>query len=381
MLTEKIEALEKVVAGGKRELSIELESLKQIASGMAQGRIDVQLLEALSMENFAAVVSELAAVKNAGLLSEILAASLAKPCQKFLKKTIHRLKSEGVAFPEKVENKTATVSAQVISEWAVVTPAMLMNGQQLAYYFITGSMGSSFLIIHLDPELGILDFKELQISESRARRVASHSAISKEISMPVITVPKEHWAWLVGTARNLTKAGPFLPEADKVLRKLSIPLEEAKLPHPALKGFALSPDQVAAGVRASDRLFDHPWFKNWMFDEETVRICGEELDQVSHSPLQLSEGQLVERLENIFTKHTKSGMIKNRVRILQGLFENSWLLKLGGEPELAEIAFALGQIASREDAPPEFFRKVLIRTFPEAWKKLEAKPSSLIISS
>ena len=154
MLIEKIGALEKAVAEGKQELSGELETLKQIASELAQGRIDLHLIEGISAENFEAVISELAASKNSGLLSTILGATLDKPRQKFLKKTIHRLKSEGVVFPEKIESKTATVSAQVMSEWAVVTPAMLMNGQQLAYYFITGSMGSSFLILHLQPGAG-----------------------------------------------------------------------------------------------------------------------------------------------------------------------------------------------------------------------------------
>ena len=175
--------------------------------------------------------------------------------------------------------------------------------------------------------------------------------------MPVITVPKEHWAWLVGTARNQTKAGPFRAGVDKGLRKLSIPFEQARSVHPALKDFPLSADQVAAKVRSSDRLLDHPYFKNWMFDEETIKICGEELDQVSHSPLQLSESQLGERLETIFTKHAKSGLIKNQVRILLALHENAWLLKLSGEEELGEIAFAVGQVASGKTRPRSFFGK------------------------
>jgi hypothetical protein len=258
-----------------------------------------------------------------------------------------------------------------------------MDGRQLIYYFLSGAKGTNFWIIQTDPELGIMDFRDLKARESQARRIAERSAISKEIPVPVVSVSKEHFGWLIHSARRKTQNSRLKIELDAAVSKIKPVAQGADQPdHPAFKLFDAEKIRADQGlVYQSDKLLEHPFFKNWAVGDESVKACGAELDQASHSPLQLSESQLLERMESVFEKHAAAGLDKNRSRIKFGLLENAYLMGLGKETGLAEIAMGLALELGKKDQLPDFFKKVMVRSFPEAWEKIGARPGSIIISS
>jgi len=384
MLSERIAGLSKELEAGASELKSELEALKTVAAEMENKNVSAENIAKLGGRSFEALVKELGDKKEIELLSQIAGLDLGKDHRKLLKKNLHRLKSQGIHIPEKTESVKVTFPSKMVSEWAMATPAILMNGQQLVYYFfMSGTLGSNFLISHTDPEVGMLDFKNLRLGESPARRIAERSALSKGIPVPVVAIGKQHFFWLLDSAKNKTSNSKLKLEMDAALSKIKLSGQEPQSPeHPVFK--PLDPEKIRSNPGLgyqSGRLLEHAFFKHWDFDDETVKACSEELDQASHSPLQLSEPQLLERMESVFEKHARSGLEKNRSRIRSGLLENGYLLELGKESELAEIAVRVALDLEQKDCLPDLFKKIMIRSFPEAWKKMGAPSGPLIISA
>jgi len=381
MLEQEFGRLEKA-AGISPELMPELDALRQIAQELEAGKLDSALIAKLGPDSFQAVLAELVAKKEIALLLQISGSSLGHGQLRLAKKALHRLKSAGVSIPEKVETRKNTLPAPALKEWARITPAVLMNGQQLIHYFVSGVAGSSFLAGHIDPEEGLLQFSGLRIGESRAKTIAEKASLSGKESVPLIQVPKEHFLWLLSHARSKSQNAEAENEMVKSLSKLKLKLAPDPGPHPALAALDLEKIRSRPGLAfQSDRLLDHPFFKNWQFDEATAKTCSLELEQAANSPLALSEDQLQERMENIFAKHAGAGLDKNRERIKFSLLENALLLKIQGGQELAEIAVSLALALEQKELMPDFFKKIMARDFPEAWKKIQPKPSSLIISA
>jgi len=384
MLSERIDRLSKELEAGASELKPELEALKAVAAEMENKKVSAENIAKLGSLSFEALVRELGEKKEIELLSQIAGLDLGKDHRKLLKKNLHRFKSRGIHIPEKTESVIVTFPSKMVSEWAMATPAVLMNGQQLVYYFfMSPTLGSNFLISHMDPEVGLLDFKNLRLGESQSRRIAEKSKLSDGIPVPAVSIGQEHFFWLLGSAKNKTSNSKLKLEMDAALSKLRPSGQEPQSQeHPVLKLLDSERIRSSPGLGyQSDRLLDHAFFKHWSFDDETVKACGTELDQASHSPLQLSEPQLLQRMESVFEKHAVAGLEKSRLRIRSGLLENGYLLELSKESGLAEISVRAALDLEQKDRLPDFFKKIMIRSFPEAWKKMGAPSGPLIIST
>jgi len=380
MLSERIQSLENALKQGDKA---ELEALKAIAKSIEGDEARASELALLSPESFEDVLKELAGRKNIAQLVQISGLTLDKEKRKILKSFLHRLRSAGVEIPEKVEAKKVVAGQKMLSEWAMATPAMLLSGQQVGYYFLGGRTANVFLVSHFDLEQGIVNFRNFHGSEKRARRVAQQTVVTDDFTVPVISIPGEHFFRLLAAGLSKTRNNEIKSELRSGLSRLKIELSvPGEKSHP---GFEPQELEKLRGDRSrlyqSDRLLEHPYFKHWEFDPETIDACSKELEDASHSPLQLSESQFLERMERIFLKFCLSGLDKNRQRIRSGLLENAYLMRLGQDADLAQTAIALALSLEEKTEPADFFRKILIRSFPEAWKKLGQKSSSLIISA
>jgi hypothetical protein len=380
MLAQALERLAKA-ADANPEMQPELEALRRLAREIDKGELDIALIVRLGPESFQALLAELVQQKKVQLLLQISGAGLESRQKRLAKKALHRLRSQGVKIPEKASTQKSFVPPATITEWAKITPAILMNGQQLVYYFVSGALGSSLLFGHLDPEQGLLQCSSLRMGESRARTIAEKSSLAGKERVPLVQVPREHMLWLLSLARSKSENAAAINELDKSLTRLKLKLAPDPGAHPLLAALDLENIRSRPGLGfQSDRLLDHPFFKHWQFDEATIKACAADLEQAAHSPLALSEDQLKKRMEDILNKHAGAGLEKNRKRVGFGLFENALLLKIQGEQELAEIAASLALVLEQKEAPPDFFSKILLRDFPEVCKKIQPAPSSLIIS-
>jgi hypothetical protein len=384
MITKWVDLFSKSLAGANISAQTELDALNKIAAELEQKKISADHVAALSGPGLEAVLFELGARKEIELLLRIEEMDLGKERHKLVKKTIHRLRSGGLVIPEKAGAVKVSFATPVVSEWARITPVYMMDGQQVIYYFLmSAAMGGKLLLCQTDPEIGIVTFRSLRVGESQARRAAESSALSDGKAVAVVSASPEHFFWLLGSAQERTSDLKLRQEVDSALNKLKAARPSQKPgDHPVFGLLDREEVRGRAGLGyESDRLLEHPYFAHWAFDQDTVNACSAELDQAGHSPLQLSEPQLLERMEGIFEKYARNGLDKNRVRIRSALIENAYLMALAKEIGLAEIALRVALDIEQKDHLPPFFKKVMVRSFPEAWKKLGAKKEPLIISA
>jgi len=381
ILAQRIESLEKKAEQGAPELKAELESLRAIAQGISNKNIPVEDLNRISAPSFEAVLEELLDRKEVELVLELTRLKLDKEKRKLLNKARHRLKSRGVEIPEEVAGQKVTFPSRILKEWAMASPVMLLTGEQLLYYFASGTMGTNFLISHLHPEQGIVEAKIFHLNESQARKIVSNFKVGKEIKISAVEIPREHFLQRVEGAKG--KSGNSQPrtEVASFLEKFQIRGSEAKDSEPPV--FKLvdreKVESNPALIHKTDLLLEHLFFSTWAFDPETLTDCRRELDQARHSPIQLSEGQIRGRMQAIFEKHTEIGLSKNQERIKSSLLENAYLLALTGETELAEAALKLTLSLEDKNLSRDFFKKILLRSFPETEKVLGKKSDGIII--
>ncbi len=362
-----------------RELEPELEALKALERGLESKSLPEAELGRISAESFEAVLLELAARNELELLAGVGGLRLDRARQKLWKKTLHRLKSRGLQIPEKAAGAKVTFPARIIREWARATPVISITGEQLLYYFASGTMGTNLLISQLSPVEGIQDLRVFAVAESQAQKIVANLSIGKELKLPVLEIGKDHFLRAMVAAREKTSERKFKMELDSFLEKFRL-----KLPEPADAAAEPSklfdPEKIPAVVaRPVEALLAHTFFSTWVFDQETVNGCARELDEAQHSPIQLSDAQLADRVQSIFEKYSARGLEKNRERIKYGLLENARLLKLQGETDAAAAAFKLASGREDQSAAAEFSKAILVRSFPEAAKQLGHKPGGLII--
>jgi len=327
------------------------------------------------------VMKELSAGEEFELLARLGELALGKDQRRLWKKTLHRLKSQGRQIPEPAAEpvQTVTFPSRVLHEWARATPVLALSGEQLLYYFASGTMGTNLLISQLNPNDGLQDLRVFQVAEAQALKVVSRIPVAKDLQLAALEIPKSHFLSIMAWAKPRTRESKFKMELEAFLERF-----RSSLPEPAEPGSEalelFDPGKIpAAGRTQIQALLSHIFFATWLLDAETVKGCAREMDEAQHSPIQLSEAQLADRMRGIVEKYSRSDLEKNWARAKYGLLENAWLLKLQGDGELAETAFALASSPEAETAA-DFFQELLLRSFPEAAKRLGKKPGGLLIT-
>jgi len=357
-----------------------LESLKAVAQGLIDKSVSLEQLLKLGDDSFEAVVKELAEKKEIALLMNLSMAELGKVKRKIIKKAIHQLKSNGVSIPELEASQTMIFAPKVFKEWVRITPVILSQSLQIVYYFASGTMGSNLLIVYLTLKDGIRLANIFFCNESKARKMASEVRIDTMMVTP-IEIPKEYFLWLLKRAESITQKHEPKAEARLFLEKFMIKIpEDIESEHPALRG--LDQEKIKSVPLSSyqiEELLNHSFFKKWEFDRRIIDACEEELKEVALSPIQISESLKMERIEKVFEKYAEEGVMKSLEEIRFCLMENAYLLKLRGEDEFAELALKLAISLENKNESLEFFKKILLRSFPDAWKVLGKKGEGLII--
>lgn len=381
ILSRRIAILENAVSNGELELKPELESLKAVAQGLIDKSVSLEQLLKLGDDSFEAVVKELAEKKEIALLMNLSRAELGKVKRKIIKKAIHQLKSNGVQIPEAIVERKITIPSRVVKEWIMASPVMLMSGAQLIYYYASGTMGSNFMIIHLNSREGIKETKIFHLNESYARDMISDARISSEIPVPAIEISKEHFFWRIQRAESVTISQEPKAELHSFLEKFLVKIPEAiEAEHPVFKEIDVEKvKSISVYGFKIDQLLEHSFFRRWEFNKEIIDACEEELKEVALSPIQISESLKMERIEKVFEKYAEEGVMKSLEEIRFCLMENAYLLKLRGEDEFAELALKLAISLENKNESLEFFKKILLRSFPDAWKVLGKKGEGLII--
>ena len=223
-------------------------------------------------------------------LPEALVSSSRRALAKAAKKVLYQLRSLGVSVPEKKPEQNAVVSQSPAPE---VLPALLSpitgSGEQ-ALMIPRPHRGGGFHLVEvlISDERGIWKLGEFEASRSAYRKSVKQfrggSASAIELN------PAEVKDVLsVAAATNLNSKTAYPEGADALLRQFEAPpVEEPPLPAP-------EPEDERLATEAAE-LHKQPELQPWLPPEDEIRALFAKMEEVVHSPLQLTETQRSEQL-------------------------------------------------------------------------------------
>ena len=286
-----------LVSGAPAELPFDAAAVER-ARAFAQDPANAppEEVKALPHELLDAVL-EAAVQKRASKLAEALAAAPEKAVQKAGKKAVYRLRSAG----EKVEVPKPPAAEpprheEAVEELPSVLTGVTGTGERALFVARTGRRGFELTQLILSDEHGVI-----HLSGGRASRSAYRSQL-REIRAghvaPAVGISRDRVREELNEAvgLNLRSRTPFPDGLDELVRVYEvIPLEELPpLPQPEPEDASLAVDAHA--------LHAEPEIQAWLPPEKELRVLGERMEQVIHSPLELSEAQRSSQLTESFHK-------------------------------------------------------------------------------
>jgi hypothetical protein len=260
-----------------------------------------QAAEAAAVEGLpdelALAVLESAVRSRDAQLPQALAESR-KPLAKAAKKALYQLRSLGVAVPERriesaptppvppapqTEELPSLLSAvSGMGEQAVVIPRTVRGG------------GLEILQIVASDEKGVTHLEQGDTSRSAYRRQLRQ--IHEGRAAPAVEINQSQAARILADAAalNLETGTPLPDGADIALRHLGVSPQRAEVVIPAPE-----PEDQRFATEGAE-LHREPEIQAWLPPEEQIRLLAAKMDQIFHSPLQLSEAQRSEQIVNLF---------------------------------------------------------------------------------
>jgi hypothetical protein len=327
---------------------------------------DVSRARKLARSVQTATVSELAQLPEA-LAGAILEASIqardprladelanlgVKTLVKAAKKTLYRLRSLGVQIPERRGEASPPPAAESIEELpCLLSPITGWGEQALVGTLHLRGGGLELTQVILSDERGLIQLGQRQLSRGDYRRqlkeIRSRSGPPvREIELDEARAILSHAA-----ALNLKSKTPYPPGAEEFLRHMGASPREKpmELPQPN------SDDERLA--TEGQRLFEEPEMRSWLPPENELRVLGQKMDEVQHSPLQLTEAQRSEQLLHYFRAAAKTFFTLERRKLYAGrLWHMAKLFEQTQRAQSAQVAAALARqlFHSETETPPRF---------------------------
>ncbi len=230
-------------------------------------------------------------------LADELSSSGRKTIAKAAKKALYQLRSLGVSTPERTETSAAPAPAPVVvgdelpsllssvtgtGEQALVIPRPLRGGGiELLQIIISDEKGITALAAD---ELGRSAYRK-HLREIKAGRAAPAVEIQRDEAKQLLSA---------AAALNLATGTAYPPDAEGALRHLGVapqPADDA-IPSPEADDERLATEGA--------QLHSEPEMKPWLPPEPEIRLLAAKMDQVTHSPLELTEAQRSEQTLSLF---------------------------------------------------------------------------------
>lgn len=243
-------------------------------------------------------------------IPEALSTSPMREMAKAAKKALYRLRSLGVAVPQKMESAPVTPASTGVDDLPSTVSPITSSGER-AVIIPKATRGGSVQLAQLilSDERGIVRLARGATSRSAFRRylkeARSHSGV-RAIDVPLAEA-REIVAEAAG--QNLKAKTPFPEDTDELLRQLEVaPKEELEdLPPPTNEDLPLA--------REAKQLHDEPEIQAWLPPESEIRALVAKMEEVVHSPLQLTETQRSEQLIHALRTASDQFFTRERRRV------------------------------------------------------------------
>ncbi|HYR54744.1 MAG TPA: hypothetical protein VEM39_01420 [Myxococcaceae bacterium] len=228
-------------------------------------------------------------------LAEALSSSARKPLAKAAKKSLYQLRSLGLPIPERSEPPAAPPIAAPVEELPSLLSSVSGEGEQalLIPRTLRGG-GVELLQIIISDEKGITEVIASDVGRSAYRKQLREIRAGR--AAPAVEIPREEAKRILSAAAalNVPSGNPYPAGAEEALRHLSLApqSEEWAIPPPVAEDERLA-------IQGS-QLHTEPEMQPWLPPEPQIRVLAARMDQVTHSPLELSEAQRSQQILNLF---------------------------------------------------------------------------------
>ncbi len=228
-------------------------------------------------------------------LADELSSSGRKAIAKAAKKALYQLRSLGVSTPERTEASATPAPAIAVEELPSLLSSVTGTGEQALV--IPRSLrggGIELLQIFISDEKGITALAADELGRSAYRKHLREIKAGR--AAPAVEIQRDEAKQLLAAAAalNLATGTAYPPDAEGALRHLGVAPQRADdaIPSPE------ADDERLATQGA--QLHSEPEMQPWLPPEPEIRLLAAKMDQVTHSPLELTEAQRSEQTLSLF---------------------------------------------------------------------------------
>ena len=269
-------------------------------------------------------------------LADELSSSARKAVAKAAKKSLYQLRSLGLSLPERAgappapqpvvpaeELPSLLSSVSGAGEQGLVVPRTLRGGGlELLQIIVSDEKGIAQLVAY---EVGRSAYRK-QLREIKAGRAAPAVEIQRDEARQILSG---------AAALNLASGSPYPDGADEALRHLAVTPHAQSVVIPAPEA---EDDRLA---NQSGQLHSEPELQPWLPPEPEIRLLAEKMEQVTHSPLELTEAQRSEQVINLFRSAARDFFTPAMRKLYAGrLWRMASFFEHTGRQRQAEIARA-----------------------------------------
>jgi len=230
-------------------------------------------------------------------LADQLSSSGRKAIAKAAKKSLYQLRSLGVSTPERAESRAAPPApiGGPAEELPSLLSAVTGEGQQaLVIPRALRGGGLELLQIITSDEKGITGFTADDIGRSAYRKHLRENKAGRVA--PAVEISREEAKQILGgaAALNVASGTPYPAGADEALRHLGVVARTSEETIPAPE-----PEDERLATQSA-QLHSEPEMQPWLPPEPEIRLLAAKMDQVTHSPLELTEAQRSEQTLALF---------------------------------------------------------------------------------
>ncbi|WP_243337415.1 hypothetical protein [Anaeromyxobacter soli] len=227
-----------------------------------------------------------------------LAGHSGKEVAKEAKRSLHVLRSRGVAVPE--PPRAPAVAPAAPAEPPLPAYASAIDGQGERAVWLPRNVPGKGIEVAQAVVSDVRGLVELQVGllGRKEWRAFAKGLVERGATMGVGEIDRARARSLVAAARALNDAsGQRVPEgADLWLAQLG---PAAPLADPAARFPPLAEEEEREAVAASAKLHDLPLFRGWLADEGYLREVAAKLDEVGVSPLYIDDRQRAEQMARV----------------------------------------------------------------------------------
>jgi hypothetical protein len=269
-------------------------------------------------------------------LADELSSSARKAVAKAAKKSLYQLRSLGVSLPERAEVPSAPLPAAPAEELPSLLSSVSGAGEQglIVPRTLRGG-GLELLQIIVSDEKGISQLVAYEVGRSAYRKQLREIKAGR--AAPAVEIERDEARQILSgaAALNLASGSPYPDGADEALRHLAVTphAESVAIPAPEAGDERLA--------NQSGQLHSEPEVQPWLPPEPEIRLLAEKMEQVTHSPLELTEAQRSEQVINLFRSAARDFFTPTMRKMYAGrLWRMASFFERTGRQRQAEIARA-----------------------------------------